>query len=189
MLHKALFTMTYQRLLGVAALLIMALTTGCATSVVTSRIGPEGERIMFKRYERNLARDYMHHFTRDIYDAPGVYDVKAGAGDQAIVAEDHGAPDFVRAFRSMTGERVREWIYTDQALIFQFIGDELVFTGPLTHLEQILMSYGRPDFYDFFASDITGQSIDLLYTGTFGTRRLENFKLNNDKITLRSEGN
>lgn len=173
--------------MGLAGLLLLVLAAGCSTAKISAKIGPDGEPIQYKRYERHAARDYMHHFTRQIYDEPGFYFEPAGA-DQVQTVAELGRPDFVRRFRSMSGEPVREWIYTDKPIIFQFIHKQLVFTGPITDLEQTLLTYGRPDNYEVYNTDAGGTNMNFVYQGLW-FKRLEDFKFTNDKLVFSSEGN
>ncbi|MCE5230076.1 hypothetical protein LLG95_10825 [bacterium] len=172
---------------GLIGLLALSIATGCTTSKITGNIGPDGEQIAFKRYERHADIDFLHHFTRTVYHEPGVYFGPSG-DDQIQVVSEWGRPNFIRKFKSMTGEHVVEWLYRDNCLLFQFIRDELVFTGPITGVEEVLLSHGRPDSYDIYSTDAGVQSMNFVYSGLIFSK-LENFKFNNDKLILKSTGN
>lgn len=176
-----------RRSMGLAGMLVLVLAAGCSTIRLSATIGPDGEPIQFKRYERHASRDYMHHFTRKIYYKPGFYFEAAGADQTETVAE-WGKPDFVRRFRSMNGEAVREWIYKDNPMVMQFVGKELVYTGPITDLEKVFLTYGRPDNYEVYKTDAGGTNMNFVYQGLW-FKRLEDFKFNNDKLVFSSEGN
>lgn len=186
MIHKFIGSILRSRLMATAAIVCVALAAGCTTSRVPFKIGPNGEPLMFKRYERHAERDYVHHFTRHIYDHPGVY-FKVSSPDQSEVSGEYGVPDWTRRFRSLTGERVTEWLYIEKAMVFQFIRGVLVYTGPITDLDQGFLQHGRPDYYDIFQSE-TNQSVSLIYTNLF-PKKLEVYKYNKDQLIQKSEGN
>ena len=50
-----------------------------------------------------------------------------------------------KPYRSIGDERVQEWIYLDRAHLFQFVGKQMVYEGPLKDYEQILIERGYPD--------------------------------------------
>ncbi len=177
----------FRRALGLSALLVLVLASGCSTVRLKAAIGPNGEPIQFKRYERYAARDFMHHFSRSIYSRPGFY-FKADGDDQSATVAEWGRPDFIRRFRSMNGEKVREWVYADKPMIMQFVGGELVFAGPVSDLERTFLTFGRPDNYEVYKTDAGGTNMNFVYQG-FWFRRLEDFKFNNDKLVFSSEGN
>jgi hypothetical protein len=108
--------------------------------------------------------------------------------DQAATVKTWGRPDWVRKpFRSLEDERVSEWLYLDKGHIFQFVGEDLVFEGPLTDYEQTLLGRGYPD-RDFSLRRENGEREDLfLYNRVFAPW-LEEFKFRDGWIIQSQEG-
>ena len=64
----------------------------------------------------------------------------------------------------------------------------MVYTGPLTDLEQILLNRGYPDRIEFVRNNLDNREYQLFYMGLF-QQNLEQFNLFNDKIVTSIQGN
>lgn len=175
--------------LGLAGLAILALASaGCAWTRPQVVYHRSGELTSYKRYERHAERDFIHHFTRPAYRPPR-FGVSTDHADQKTIVDLWGQPDYRRkAFQSLQGERVEEWLYLDNQRIFQFVRGEMIFDGPLTDLEQVLLRYGYPDRGTMTISEFGTVKHTLLYNRVFGPFRMETFHLANDWIVHSSEG-
>ncbi|HOE97852.1 MAG TPA: hypothetical protein PLS90_12165 [Candidatus Sumerlaeota bacterium] len=169
-------------LIGAAAL------AGCARQPrLPFRYDAEGFPVQDKRFERHVQRDFFHHFSRTVYDpvTPPPYGYQ---GDKQTVYEQWGLPDYERReFKSINGEEVDEWLYLPENRIFQFIGDVMVYDGPLTDYEQILLRRGYPSRCEVQMTD-TGTRIDVfVYDGVFQPM-LEEYHFQNGYLTQFQEG-
>lgn len=159
---------------GLGLGLLLVFLSGCmANHAPRFLYGPDGEKIQFKRYEKNIARDWYYHQSRGIYD---ICDAEPHdpllSVQQVDVLTTHGKPDYVREeFPVETKEYVTEWVYVEQNKLFQFIQGELVFEGPVTDYERTLIRYGRPD-YALGQSDPLGPRSDTFqYKGFISVER------------------
>jgi hypothetical protein len=182
------------------AVLCLALTLGgCAfqSAPIAFRYDAAGIPKSFKRVERFPQCDYVHHFVRQAYlktganfapkDQTGQTSATAKS-DQLLTFEEWGKPDYIRKpFRSLDNERVEEWIYLDRVHIFQFIGNQLVFEGPLSDYEQVLLRKGYPD-KSFQTRYETGTDEDVFIYHTMFAARLEEFHFMDGVLTQSQEG-
>lgn len=145
----------------------------------------------FKRHELYPQRDFRHHFVRKAYYRPdhGWSMFEPLPGDQETTVKEWGRPDWIRKpFTSLQSEKVHEWVYLDKQRVFQFVGPDLVFDGPLTEYEQILISRGYPDRTNYVIRE-NGEREDLfVYTRVF-TPWLEQFKFRDGHVIQSQEGN
>ncbi len=174
-------------LLLLLAMILPLLAGGCARSQLPVLIGAEGEPVSFKRRELHVERDWIHHVSRTAYRQPGLF-FRPAAGGQEFMVEQWGLPDYTRKLRSMQGEPVVEWIYLDPALVCQFIEGELIFQGPLTDYEQLLLLRGRPDSVELMR-DERGETRDVLSYQGLLVSRLEVYYLVNGRVVYGNEGN
>jgi len=162
---------------------------GCAhTSSIASDIrGRPSDRLPTTRASRGAG--FYASLPGQVYARPAADFEAALSDEQRPIVEQYGRPDWVRRpFRSFQAELVNEWIYLDRAQVFQFIGGELIFQGPLTDYEQILLRHGYPD-RSIDISEESGRQIDVLvYTGIF-LPSLQQYYLANGKIVQMQEGN
>lgn len=141
-----------------------------------------------KRIEASPELDYVTHWTRKAYVRPSEH--LHGAPDPRfqLVLEQWGTPDWIRkTFTSLEGDRVDEWIYLDQARLFQFIGDTLVYEGPLTDYEQTLLRRGYPDTSITVQTAEGWRSDTFIYNHLF-MPRLEQYKFVDGMIVNSKEG-
>lgn len=172
------------------ALLGLALTLSCApySTPTTFRYDAAGVPQSIKRVERFPQRDFVHHFVRQAYFKPAEPFAPTPKTDQAVTFEEWGKPDWVRRpFRSLDNELVAEWVYLDRGHIFQFIGSQLVFEGPLTDYEQVLLRRGYPDRVLQTRLE-TGTNEDVFIYFAMFSPRLEQFHFMNGTMTESQEG-
>lgn len=145
--------------LAIVGGLLALILSGCACVPKTSGSGMEEATLIgtHKRYPQYMARNFTTRFIRQAYKQPPGNIWNKATGDQIAVLETFGEPDAVRRpFKSRRGEKVGEWVYLDEDLLFQFICGNVVHEGEVTDLEEILMVHGYPDVYRRaqFAPDI-----------------------------------
>ncbi len=196
---------------GLTAILAGLALIGCARTDArfTERIDEEGNVQARKRIDQHPKRDFLHHFTRDAYRAPRelasdgeeryalvfhgalrpVGDmVLVPETDEFVIAKEWGKPDWVRkSFRSLLGERVDEWLYMDEDRMFQFVGGMLVYDGPVTDYERILIQRGYPDRHRSSQTDSGNRVDELVYQSVFFPW-FEDFYLANGQIVQSQEG-
>lgn len=149
----------------------------------------EGEPRIFKRYEREFERDFWNHWSRKAYFTPRRDFLDNLNEVQRSLVDEVGIPDYTRrAFLSFTGERVEEWVYLEPREIFQFSGPYLVYEGPLTQFEQIVIQRGYPDMADVRRYDMERIAITLGYQDRFWVKQ-DVFHFNDDKLIQSNEGN
>ena len=180
--------MAVQRRFGALAFLLLLVAAGCAhPSKIAFRYGPDGSPASFVRRERYIARDFLHHLTREDYERPAAGIDGDLSADQRIVAQHNGPPDWTREFASFEDEHVEEWIYIDKSLVAQFIDGLCVFQGPLTDYEQILLTHGRPSRAINHYSD-TGSQVDIFVYDSVFLPEIQQYHFLNGKLTEKQEG-
>lgn len=142
-------TSVARRVFAALALLILPILLGaCASAQLRTFYDQDGKRLYFKRRAVHSAVDYVHRFSDRAYKPCKKLRHSSLSFDQRVALSDLGKPDFLRIpFRSQYGERVSEWVYTDRARVLQFVGGDIVWDGPLTDMEQILLQRGYPRYY------------------------------------------
>ncbi len=66
--------------------------------------------------------------------------------EQKGIVASYGVPDCVRPpYKSLTGEKITEWIFLKDAVMFQFNKGKKVYEGPITDREIILLRFGYPN--------------------------------------------
>jgi hypothetical protein len=171
-------------------LLLATLAAGCAHSPkIHYDYAADGTPVSYRRLEKNLERDFMHHFGRDVYETAPYGIDRDATEEQRPVLETLGVPDFVRhRFTSLENERVTEWVYLDAMQVFQFVNGNLVFQGSLTDYEQTLLRHGRPSRAATSRSD-TGRREDLLIYNKVFQPSLQEFFFIDGKLIQKQEGN
>lgn len=173
---------------ALTAALAALVLAGCAQTRPQIIYEQGGRAYTFKRYERNPERDFFHHIFRKAYWNP-IFGVRSAGPDQETLLEEWGQPDYVRRpFRALNGERVREWVYFDRRQIFQFIDDELIYEGPLTDFESLLLRNGYPDHAILTTSESNLVTISMEYRSIFWPDRLDVYNLTDGWIVQYSEG-
>ena len=196
---------------ALVAIIAGLVLTGCARTDArfTERIDEEGNIQARKRIDQNPERDFFHHFTREAYRVPRelasdgeeryalvfhgalspVGDtVLAPESDEFVIAKEWGKPNWVRKpFRSLLDERVDEWLYMDEDRMFQFVGGMLVYDGPVTDYERILIQRGYPDRHRTSKTDSGNRVDELVYQSVFFPW-FEDYYLANGQIVQSQEG-
>lgn len=179
--------------LALAALALLW-AAGCATPVarLPQKYDENGIPHSYKRMERYTQRDFWHHWVRTAYCRPNIKKFAPPVGsDQALIYKQWGRPDWIRKpFHAVTDECVQEWVYLDKTRIFQFIGNQLVFEGPLRDYEQTLVLRGYPDrAMQIREEDGTTVEVFIYYNLFLFFPRLDEFHFANGMITQSQEGN
>lgn len=93
------------------------------------------------------------------------------SNDQKDVIGLLGQPDYIRKpFYSRTNERVHEWVWWEKQKVVQFVNRDVVFVGPLTDRERVLIRRGYPN--DYIHQDIyAGIRETYIYSNEFEMRR------------------
>jgi hypothetical protein len=106
--------------------------------------------------------------------------------EKGIVAR-YGVPNCVRpTYTSLTGEKITDWLFLKDAVMFQFCGGRLVYQGPITDREIILMRFGYPNDVLRFNSTIGPVRETLVYENFWKTSQ-NFFSLSDDKLTVGEE--
>ena len=148
----------------------------------------DGQPVSYKRYERHPERDFFHHWFRTVYHRPSESELSDASADQEAVLQEWGDPEFIRApFSSIEDQVIYEWVYTNKAHVFQFHRGHLVFEGPLTDYEQILMRRGYPDNARAFHTESAPRSDVFVYSNLFNPG-LENYKFSEGNLVQSKEG-
>ena len=188
--------LNYLRKAGLlATLAALAMTAGAGCSRFQPElpllVGDEGEAQMFKRREQEAAVDYFHHFKRTVY-VKAEEPLRATAPEQGVLLEKAGAPDYVRRkpFKSVQAQTVEERHYLHPPRVVQFVDGQMVFEGPLTDYEQILLRRGYPDRNELLTDEMGGIVDVLIYRKSNPPRgsRMSVFYLVNGTVIQGSEG-
>lgn len=153
--------------------------------------GPAGEKIPFKRYENNLQLDYIHNFTKNVYEICDAIPLSPILSEQQKeVLDESGKPDYIREeFHSESDENVTEWVYVSRNRVVQFVQGERVWDGPVTDYEMTLLRKGRPEqVFTQAPSPPANVRIDtLMYNKVFTTEQ-DIFRFANGNLAGRMEG-
>ena len=153
-------------------LLVCGLAAGCA---VTSKpdfmeYDVEGQPVMAMRYRRHLERDFEVRWSRKAYkknNTSGPHFLLSD--DQKEIKKEYGPPSYIsRTFLSRHGDYVKEWLYWEEGVMFQFVRRKLVYQGLLTDKERILVIYGYPDDAQVFQMGDGIERENFYYYSTFG---------------------
>lgn len=133
-------------ILILAAGLFMA---GCAMGPdpLFMKYDEDANPVMTKRLRNHVTRDYLVHPFRKAYkENHGTGPHFLLSPDETRVKEEYGPPDYLSpAYLSRKGDWVKEWLYWKEGIMFQFVRGHLVFEGPLSDKERVLVQYGYPD--------------------------------------------
>jgi len=159
---------------------------GCATGSKPLYLDydEDGQPIMVKRYRRHAERDFEIRWSR------AAYKKNKGTGPhfllsdvQESIKEEFGPPDYIGdTYLSRKKEYVKEWIYWKAGYMFQFIKRQLVYEGPLTDKERILILHGYPDSIQIYQLGDGVERENFYYYCLFGrTQRCYHFR-NGEKV-------
>jgi hypothetical protein len=168
---------------------LLLATVGCAHESRQPFVyDADGVPQMYKRRERHIELDLVHHIRTRAYLPPHSRFLKKLSDDQKPIVEEFGRPDWVRRpYRSFEGEAVNEWVYMDWGQVFQFVDDKLVYQGPLTDYEQILLKNGYPSRALSGRNDAKRRTDLLVYSGVFESK-LQQYFMVDGKLTQMQEG-
>jgi hypothetical protein len=143
---------------------------------------PSGEPVSFKRLEVHPQLDYFHHIRRAAYRAPE-NGFEAASEDQESIVDQWGPPSHVRKpFKTMEDEKVEEWLYYDRQQIFQFSGGALIYDGPMTDMETLLLRRGYPHRATTAISETGKVKHVFVYRRLTDSYRVEAYNLTNGWI-------
>lgn len=151
----------------------MCFMSGCATGSKPLFIyfDQDGNPIQQKRYRKFLTRDFKNRWFKEAYNknnSTGPHFLLSP--DQKVIKERHGAPDYISPkYLSMNNDYVKEWLYWEEGLLFQFVNRRLIFEGPVTDSERILVLYGYPDYSTISQSGKDYTREVLYYRPVIGT--------------------
>ncbi len=164
------------------------LLVGCVGSGRKPLLSHRGGGVSaFKRIERHAERDFIHHITRQAYRRMPI-NTRMLSPEQLTIVEAWGEPDYVRKpFRSLDGEKVREWIYLEDRTLFQFVGGEVAYEGPLTDFEDLLIRYGYPDHLVTTVGETGIVRTVMVYRHVFGGTPLATYNLHDGQLVQIAE--
>ena len=175
-----------------AILFTLAMFAGCSLNPTPKTYGSLPGKATFigmhKRYAEHEDIDLFYRFHRVAYVKPNKALLREKSETMLEILSEFGAPDAVRRpYKSLEGERVKEWVYIDKDRVFQFVAGELVYEGPVTDSEVILMTYGYPNtcIRTMHEPDVVNRS--FRYTEYF-SRNEKVFLLINDQLQVAQEG-
>jgi len=162
------------RAVGLGGILAAVLVggAGCARHALPRTFhDPDGNRVPFKRVALHDSVDFFRHWRSRAFDkVEKLIPAKRLSADQKAVVDDFGQPDYIRGpFRSQYRESVVEWVHLEESLLTQFVDGDLVYTGPVTDYEQILIFRGYPRFTVNFLGNVGARYQTLIYRNIAGT--------------------
>jgi hypothetical protein len=191
---RSMTVMSIQRWMrGVAGLIVCLGVVGCMGTtriVAPTRPDAKGKPVAFERRERNVTRDWLHHVARRAYYRSGFFLGFADSPDQWSVLNANGRPELARlTFVSEDHELVKEWLYPSKKKMYQFIGGQLAYQGPISDYARILREQGYPDKIIVDESDQRRRTDEFIYSGWF-LPSLQTYHFFNGKLILsQTEGN
>jgi len=177
--------------LMILSLVCCGLFTGCAHTRPKPQLvyDRDGDIRQYKRYEPHPEMNYFNRWVRKAYRVPKDSDFDFNLESQADIIRQWGKPDYIRKpFRSLQNEKIEEWVYIEYQTVMQFVAHELVFEGPLTDYEQILIRKGYPNQATVLIGETGIERQSLVYYGWL-PGRVEMFNLTNGWIAHSQEGN
>ncbi|NQU44662.1 hypothetical protein HQ520_15330 [bacterium] len=150
--------------------LLFVLLAGCAANRPVLYYEDPETKDTVKRVPRYGEIDYFHHW-RSVCYRENEGKARAGSSeDKAIVLEALGQPEYIRVpFISQYNENTVEWIYTEQDMLFQFVGGEMVHAQAVTDIERVWIVKGYPDFYISSLEDWGKRRQTLIYRDYSGS--------------------
>ncbi len=107
--------------------------------------------------------------------------------DEKSIVARYGVPDCVRPpYTCLTGEKITDWLFLKDAVMFQFCDGRIVYQGPITDREIILMRFGYPNDILRFNSTFGPVRETLVYENFWKTNQ-SFFSLSDDKLTVGEE--
>ena len=164
---------------------------GCSGKCIPKTLPsqPEGTTYLIndKRYAKRMNIDYLYRFRSKAYRLPPADLYDKSSEDQSVIFESFGMPDAVRrSFKSNRNEKTDEWIYVYADRMFQFVCGRLVYEGPITDHEMLLMVHGYPNQVMRSQLEPDQESMTFIYKSRF-LFKTKQFVLYNDTIRFRQE--
>ncbi len=156
--------------------------SGCALSSrpAFNHYDADGKPVMEKRIRRFLLRDMKVRWSRKAYrknNSSGPHFLLSA--EQKAIKEEHGAPEYLSySYLSRHGDNIKEWVYWEKGLLFQFAGRKLVYEGELTDLERTMVRYGYPDDANIFELNGGNERQNFYYNSTFGKYQMSFYFIN-----------
>lgn len=142
----------------------------------------DGNEIQFKRRAKYNSVNYVSKWSKKAYKKNNRTLHFMLSDEQEEVIKEHGQPDYIRKrFLSTHGDFVKEWIYHNSNLMFQFVGGKLVYEGPTTDVEKVLMLYGYPRYSITTKLDPDVVRETFIYHSSL-TDEFEDFNFSNGKL-------
>jgi len=133
----------------------------------------QGQPLMSKRIPRHIIRDFKVRWSKKAYkrnDGTGPHFLLST--DQRVIKNEYGPPDYIsRTYLSRKGNYVKEWVYWEEGELFQFVRRNLIYEGPLTDRERVLILYGFPDDALVYQIGPEIERENFCYNTLFGTTR------------------
>jgi len=181
-------TLRFARLskLTVPTLVAAAFLLACAPGTAPRwRYDESGTPRQYKRYARNIAVDYFSRFRRTAYEKVEKPLGEFLSDEQRRWISEHGQPDYRRRpFRSRNGEKVDEWIYLAQNKLVQFVNGHVVYEGPVTDMERIMIRLGYPSGVVLGQSEPGIERMTFIYNRPFDLEH-EVYSFANGKLIFR----
>jgi hypothetical protein len=166
-----------------ASALALTLSAGCGRRPAFE-YGSQGTPIMEKRIARFPEVNYATRFCSTAYVRNSWGWAKAKTEEQTKILEEHGQPDYTRkSFRTTRGDTAWEWAYLEKNKVFQFVGRQLVYEGPLSDKDRVLMQWGYPD-HVLLQNDLLGARREtFIYTAALDSH-VKYFSFADDNMVL-----
>lgn len=126
----------------------------------------EGKPVQIRRVAKYPTVDYFHRFTAGAYKENLSRLHFMLSPEQEEIIKKYGQPDYLRkTFFSTRKEYVKEWVYLSANMVFQFIKGRLVYEGPVTDKEKVMIIWGYPKSIYIRAQtpDLTNESFEYYY--------------------------
>jgi hypothetical protein len=131
---------------SLSVLMVVLFAAGCALHTrPLFDYNAAGEKVTVKRRAKRQHVDYALRWRSKAFEKNTGELRWLLSDDQKKTIEQYGQPDYIRhTFYSTRRDMVKEWVYWEKQKVFQFVRGTLVFEGPLTDLERVLIVYGYP---------------------------------------------
>jgi hypothetical protein len=156
-------------------LLALGLLAGCARyDLPRTQFDAQGKEVAFKRQALYDRIDYIHRFFTKAYHRPDKHFADVLSIEEAKMVQELGTPDYCRGpIYSLHHERIVEWVYLKKNVLAQFRTGEMVYRGPVTDMEQLLIQRGYPRHTISDLQDVGPARTTWVYSGWFNAKNDE----------------
>lgn len=160
----------------------------------------DGQAIMLKRHPMTQGQGWPNYVrykwvanTNGVHHLERCSKLKRDADEvlseeQRAILREWGQPDYLRGpFKSDRGEHVIEWAYHPLNRLFQFVDRKMVYEGPLTDQDRVLITYGEPKEVQVVILDPNIRRETWVYRPTFVRGREMMFSFANGKLVYRQQ--